>query len=106
MKGPRRQNRTRGTESENRELLGADNSDCIKPFYCRCDASTDSIKPPESWQNCFIFGADAPDVYAAKWALLGSLSIRQPKATALRQDLVGWLVGALSPVNDKGLHQG
>ena len=34
--------------------------------YGNC-ASTDKIKSLKSWRNYFIIGANAPDVYAARW---------------------------------------
>ena len=49
-------------------------------------ASTDEIKLLESWLNYFKFRADAPYVYATRWALPGSLSIYLPKATVLCQE--------------------
>ena len=40
----------------------------------------------ESARNYFIFGADVPDVYATRWALLVSLNICLPKTTVLCQE--------------------
>ena len=47
--------------------------------------STDSTKTFVSWRNYFKLGAEAPDVYATRWSLLGSPSICLPKATAPHQ---------------------
>ena len=67
----------------------ADNSDCIRPSVKVAHsgyASTDDIKLMESWYNHSIIGALVPNVYATRWAPLGSPCISLRKAMALHQE--------------------
>ena len=49
-------------------------------------STTKNINPLISLQIYFIFRADVPDVYAARWVLIGSLSICTLKAMVFCQE--------------------